>query len=472
MTESQVLLSQYGQNGSESAFRELVGRYVDLVYSTALRQVGGDTQMAEDITQLVFLQLARKARTLGGQVMLGGWLHQTTRKVAANCRRTEHRRQLREQQAVQMNTLHTDSTGNLMQIASMLDEAIGQLDEPDRTAVLLRFFEKRDFRAVGEALGSSEDAARMRVNRAVEKLHLLLRRQGVTASAAALLAVLTSEAVSAAPAGLALAVAGNALAGAVGSTSVLPFFKIIAMSKLKLTIVGALALAGVATPLVVNYQHRARLQQENESLRENLARLSQLARENERLSNALQLAQSAQSVARDQQRELLRLRSEVGGLREEKRQWDSLKAQQAANLKAADTARPNQPERIPRAAWAFAGYSSPEAALESIAWAMSQGDVKAFLASVTPEAQNALAEKFQGKTESDLAAWLTNGIAGLAELPMDIKKVSADGAVTFTLAAQERIEGNRKLRDETVMSFEKINGEWKYSVRQDTSASQ
>lgn len=470
MTESQALLSEYVRNGNETAFQELVSRYIDFVYSTALRQVGGDSPLAQDVTQLVFLHLARKASTLGRGVMLGGWLHQTTRKVAATARRTEHRRQLRERQAFQMNTLQNDSTAGLSQIAPLLDDAIAQLAPEDRTAVLLRFFEKRDFRSVGEALGSSEDAARMRVNRAVEKLHLLLKGQGVTISAAGLAAALSAEAVSAAPAGLALSVAGSALVGAAGGQTLLPLLKIIAMTKLKSAIVGALALAGVATPLVLSHQNQARLQQENKSLRENLARLSQLAMENGRLSNELQQAQSAQVTARDQERELLRLRSEVGGLREQKREWDQLKARPAVNENAAAAANPNLPDRIPRAAWAFAGYGSPEAALESLAWAMSNGDVKTFLASVTPEARKLLDREFRGKTDRDLAAWLTNGIAELAELPLDHKNVSADGAVTFTVVALERDEGNRKLRDETVMSFENINGEWKYSVRDEASS--
>ena len=203
MTDSHTLLASYARTGSESAFRELVSRYIDLVYSTAFRLVGGDAQSAQDVAQTVFVALADKAGTLPKDVMLGGWLHQHTRFVAGKLMRTERRRQLRERQAAEMNAIEDHSESNLAQVAPVLDEAIGQLDAEDRTAILLRFFERKDFRSVGEALGSSEDAARKRVDRALEKLHVLLKHRGATLSAAALGTALATEAVTAAPAGLA-----------------------------------------------------------------------------------------------------------------------------------------------------------------------------------------------------------------------------------------------------------------------------
>jgi RNA polymerase sigma factor (sigma-70 family) len=167
MTDSQTLLAQYARTRSESAFRELVSRYIDLVYSTAFRLVGGDAQSAQDVAQTVFVALASKAGTLPPDVMLGGWLHQHTRFVAGKLMRTERRRQWRERQAAEMNAIEDHSESNLAQVAPVLDEAIGQLEAEDRTAILLRFFERKDFRGVGDALGSSEDAARKRVARAL-----------------------------------------------------------------------------------------------------------------------------------------------------------------------------------------------------------------------------------------------------------------------------------------------------------------
>src|SRR5216683_6650207 len=188
MTDSQKLLAEYVQSGSEAAFRELVTRYVDLVYSTALRLVEGDTHRAEDVAQTVFVDLSRMARTLSNDVMLGGWLHRHTCFVAANTMRGERRRQSRERQAVEMNALQTNSGADISLVAPILDEAINELGEADRMAILLRFFEQRDFGSVGEALGSNEDAARMRVTRALDKLHSMLTRRGVTLSVTALAA--------------------------------------------------------------------------------------------------------------------------------------------------------------------------------------------------------------------------------------------------------------------------------------------
>jgi RNA polymerase sigma factor (sigma-70 family) len=153
MTDSQTLLAEYATTGSESAFRELVARYVGLVYSTARRLVNGDTHLAEDVAQTVFMDLARKARGLPSSVMLGGWLHQRTFNVAAPMMRAARRRQSREREAVHMNAIQDDPAADLEQIAPMLDEALTKLEKDDRTAIILRFFERRDFRSIGTALG-------------------------------------------------------------------------------------------------------------------------------------------------------------------------------------------------------------------------------------------------------------------------------------------------------------------------------
>lgn len=200
------MLDDYVRTESDSAFRELVSRYVDLVYSTALRLVESDTHRAEDVAQTVFVDLARSARTLSNDVMLGGWLHRHTCFVAMKTMRGERRRQSRERQAVEMNALQSESGPDFSLVAPQLDEAINELGESDRAAILLRFFEQHDFRSVGQALGSSEDAARMRVTRALEKLESLLKSRGVTTSATALAAALSANAIQAAPIGLAVSI--------------------------------------------------------------------------------------------------------------------------------------------------------------------------------------------------------------------------------------------------------------------------
>src|SRR5437899_2550319 len=164
MTETQTLLCEYVRSGSESAFRELVARYINLVYSTALRLVGGDSHLATDVTQTVFIHLARNAQRFSGEVMLGGWLHRDACNVASKLIRGERRRQARERQAAEMNALQDHSHDNLSQLTPVLDDAIDHLGSEDRAAILLRYFEQLDFRSVGQALGSSEDAAKKRVS--------------------------------------------------------------------------------------------------------------------------------------------------------------------------------------------------------------------------------------------------------------------------------------------------------------------
>jgi RNA polymerase sigma factor (sigma-70 family) len=132
MTNSQQLLADYRTHVSETAFRELVTRYTDLVYSTALRLVDGDTHRAEDVAQTVFVDLARLARKLSAETMLGGWLYRHTCFVAAKAMRGERRRQARERQAVEMNALEDHSEANFEQIAPVLDEAINQLAPEDQ----------------------------------------------------------------------------------------------------------------------------------------------------------------------------------------------------------------------------------------------------------------------------------------------------------------------------------------------------
>lgn len=320
MTDSQQLLADYRQHGSDAAFRELVNCFVGLVYSTALRLVGGDTHQAEDVTQTVFVDLARQARTLPADVRLGGWLHRHTCFVAANTLRGERRRQARERQAVEMNVLQNHPEADFSQVAPLLDEAINELADADRTAILLRFFERQDFRAVGAALGSTEDAARMRVTRALERLEQFLKRRGVKTTAASLGVVLTANAIQAVPAGLAAKIsAATLLAGTITTTTIATMNWLNA--KAVATIVASALAAGTATYFVQQGEVN-RLRAENQNL---LAKQEQTAGEREAASAAANEDRQELERLRKNQTELLRLRGEVGALRRQAQELDRLR---------------------------------------------------------------------------------------------------------------------------------------------------
>ena len=318
MTDPQQLLTEYATTRSETAFRELVARYVDLVYSAAVRLVNGDTHRAEDVTQTVFADFARQAHTLSREVMLGGWLHRHTCFVASNTMRGERRREARERQAVEMNDHNDHSAENLALIAPMLDEAVNQLGAEDRTAIMLRYFEQHDFRSVGEALGSNEEAARKRVDRALDKLQSFLRARGVALSTAVLATTLATQTVTAAPVGFALTISTVALAGAAtGGGTTLTVLKIMSLTKLKVGIVTAIVVAGVAVPWVMHHQAQVKLTGVSAALLQETERNRELVAENDRLNKLALPTKSAPAVATSPSLELLRLRGEVARLRQD-----------------------------------------------------------------------------------------------------------------------------------------------------------
>lgn len=348
MTDSQQLLTEYARNGSDAVFRELVAQHVNLVYAVALRLVGGDTHRAQDVAQTVFLDLSRAARTIPPQAVLAGWLHRRTCFVAANLMRGERRRQSRERQAVEMNRLHQPSEPDFSAVAPELDEAINELDDDDRTAILLRFFEQRDFRSVGAALGSNEDAARMRVTRALEKLETLLKRRGVTTTAAALSTVLFANAAPAAPIGLAATIStATALTGTTITAATTTATKAIAMTTLQKTFI-SVTVAALAGTGIYEARQASRLRDENRNL----------TAKQEALSNERDAALSAMTAGKDEldrlqknQLELLRLRGEVGALRQQTNDLERLRKYnqqlQSALAKAAQNKTETDPEDTP-----------------------------------------------------------------------------------------------------------------------------
>lgn len=285
MATDAELLSRYAVRHDERAFGALVQRHLTLVYSVALRQVGGDAHLAQDVTQRVFTDLARKAPELSRRVALGGWLCRATHFAASDLVRAERARRTREQEAQLMQELSRElnAAADWDKLRPVLDIAINELGETDRDAVVLRFFEAKPFAQIGATLRVTEDAARMRVDRALEKLRTALARRGVTSTSAALTAVLTNQFSTAAPAGLAVSITGAATASAAGAGAAVV---LMGMTKVQIAIAGSLA-AVFATAFIVQGNANASLQREISALAPPPQSAAALRAENQRLASTL-----------------------------------------------------------------------------------------------------------------------------------------------------------------------------------------
>ncbi|HEY5913800.1 MAG TPA: sigma-70 family RNA polymerase sigma factor [Verrucomicrobiae bacterium] len=312
MSDDVELLRQLANDGSEAAFSELVVRHLDLVYSTALRVLRGDVHLAQDVVQTVFIDLARKARSIRKGVILEGWLYEAARFAAAKAVRQEQRRRAREQEATTMPESTPEPSIPWEELSPLLDAAMGELRTADRDAVLLRFFRRNDLNTVGAALGISEAAAQKRVERAVHKLRAILSRRGVTLSAGALGALLADSAVRAAPAGLAATLAHASFLGISARCLAAPgFLKLFAATKLQAAAAITMLAASIAAPLLLQHRVKAGLSEQNQMMRQQEGEIAQLTAENQRLGRLLDNAQTLPSADKT---ELLKLRGEIGRL--------------------------------------------------------------------------------------------------------------------------------------------------------------
>ena len=327
----QDLLRQFSRDHSQDAFTALVQRHVNLVYSTALRHVRS-RELAEEVAQSVFSDLARNAARLKAKTVLSAWLYQVTRGQAVDVVRRESRRQARERFAAEMTAVNATSS-DWTRIELLLDDAMESLNETDRAAVLLRYFENKPLREVGALLGASDDAAQKRVSRAVERLREFFSKRGVTASASGLVVLLSANAIQAAPAGLVAAISTTAaaLAGTiVPTTTTATAIKTIAMTTLQKAIIGVTLAAAVGAGIYEARQN-SKLRDQNESLQQQTA---QLKTESESLSNRLTAvgntqSPSAKSLPDEQYNELLRLRGMAGVARRASAEAEQLRAQLA-----------------------------------------------------------------------------------------------------------------------------------------------
>ncbi len=338
MTPDRELLRLYAQTHSEEAFAELVRRHINLVYSAVLRRLNGDAHLAQDAAQAVFTDLARKASSLSRRATLTGWLYTSAHFAASEIARKESRRRGREEKYMREPNPQATTDPDWAELRPVLDEVMLQLKETDREAILLRYFENRPLAEVGAKLGLRENTARMRVERALEKLRALLAKRGL-ATTSTLVATISANAVQVAPREMAAALAATSITAA--ATGSLTLLTIMTATKLKLGL-SALVVAGMTTALVVQHQTQNRLRAENESWRR---QLTQLQADNETFSTRLALAHDLSPAPDRQLKELLRLRAEVGFLRQKtnelgKMLQDDRKRQETANANGPDEKNP------------------------------------------------------------------------------------------------------------------------------------
>ena len=467
MSEDMALVREFAARQSEPAFATLVGRYLGLVHSAAVRQVG-DPHLAEEITQAVFLLLARKARSLGPDTILSAWLYRATRYAAADALKIQRRRQRREQEAYMQSTLNGPDADVWALVAPLLDEAMAELRERDRTALVLRFFENKPAREIAGALKLTEDAAQKRVARALEKLRAIFTKRGVTLTGAAIASAVSANSIQAVPIGLAAKISAAAvLAGTTIATTTA-----IVMTTLQKTIIGATLAAAVGAG-IYEARQAANARTEVQALQQQQAPLAeqveQLTRERDDAMRQLAKLREDNERLNRNTGELLRLRGEASRLRADSLELARLRSEgtneTAEAIARAWTARVNLLKDHVR--------RNPSSVIPEVQFAGERG----WLYSVDPTAPFGLLkneddyrqamEALQDLAEVGFHSLINNALVRFSKskerpFPTDLNQLQTylDPAVTGVLLQEYELVSTTNLSQNAIYPNSTLAGDW------------